>query len=233
MTTLGFRTLNGGQGIQIDETYRNLALRAKGTVTASTAYDTSNRTATLQVAGNLPVLAYRCAAPCAMIGASRSGSTVTYQFLVAQNSPANIDWWVFDTPDFGMASGRIGLQTRNPVTNQVLYDSRMKYMRVLGVMAGSLANGFPSGPLSYAGTPAVVTGNVPFVYTSQVIGAPGGPPPYPWIDFTIYPMSAMSGQQVTWSQHQTDAHDHPASQTFNNPARQDTYNYLVIDVTGY
>lgn len=127
----------------------------------------------------------------------------------------------------------VGLRIRNPTTGVVVFDSRQKYMRIVGSLAGSLANSFPSGAVNYPGSPAIVSGNAAYVYTSQTIGNVGSPPPYPWIDFVAYPMAAVSGAQVTWSAQQSRATEHPATQTFNNPSRQDAYNFLVIDVANF
>ncbi|MGE7136229.1 hypothetical protein ACQKIE_01195 [Luteibacter sp. NPDC031894] len=230
--TIGFRARNSGGAIQIDQTYRNLALRSKGAVAANTPWLTTWRTASITVAANSPVLAWRCNNPCAMVSAARSGSSITYTFMVAATS-GTIEWWLFDEPIYGGVTGSIGLRIRNPASGVVVFDSRQKYMRIVGSLNGSLANDFPSGAFQYPGSPAIVSGNSAYVYTSQVIGAPGGPPPYPWLDFVTYPMATVFGQQVTWGSQLSPATDHPASQTFNNPSRQDAYNYLVIDVANF
>lgn len=230
--TLGFRARNAANAIQIDQTYRNLALRAKGSLQATTPWLSSWRIATVTLGGNSPVIAWRCDSPCAMVGATRSGQNTTYTFLVAA-SAGTIEWWLFDEPIYGDVTGRLGLRIRNPTSGVTVFDSRQKYMRIIGSVIGSLANGFPSGTASYPGSPAIVTGNAAYVYTSQTIGAPGGPPPYPWMDFVTYPMAAAAAQQLTWSSQMSPATDHPASQTFNNPSRQDAYNYLVIDVSNF
>lgn len=226
---IGFRARNAANAIQIDETYRNLALRAKGSLQATTPWLSSWRIASVTLAGNSPVLAWRCDSPCAFVSATRSGQNTTYTFLVAA-SGGTIQWWLFDEPIYGAFAGRLGLRIRNPATGITVFDSRGKYMRIVGSVTGSLVNGFPSGTTSYAGLPAIVTGNGAYVYTSQVIGAPGGPPPYPWIDFVTYPMASAAGGQISWSSQMSPATDHPASQPFNSPSRQDAYNYLVIDV---
>jgi hypothetical protein len=230
--TEGFRTKTSGGGIQIDQTYKNLALRAKGSFDPGTSSNKGKwRIGSITVTGNSPALAWRCAKPCAMVYATRSGTSITYTFMVADTS-GTVEWWLFDTPDYGVANGPLGLRVRNPATNAVVFDSRMKYMRVVGAVNGSIANGMPANA-SYTGSPALVTGNSAYIYTSQVIGGIGSPPPYPWIDFTNYLMAALNGQQITWSSPQTDATDHPANQTFNNGARQDAYNFLVIDVANF
>ncbi|SEO63162.1 hypothetical protein SAMN02800692_1502 [Luteibacter sp. UNC138MFCol5.1] len=226
---VGFRARNAANAIQIDQTYRNLALRAKGTLQATTPWQNTWRIATVTLGGNAPVIAWRCNNPCAMVGATRSGNNTTYTFMVAATS-GTIEWWLFDEPIYGAVSGRVGLRIRNPTTGVTVFDSRQRYMRIIGSVNGNLTNGFPSGTTTYSGSPAIVSGNMAYFYQSQVVGAPGGPPPYPWIDFVTYPMAVVAGQQVTWSGQMSPAADHPASQPFNNSSRQDAYNYLVVDV---
>lgn len=228
--TEGFRTKTSGGGIQIDQTYKNLALRGKGSFNPGTSWNYGKwRLGSITVTGNSPVLAWRCNAPCAMTYASRSGNSITYTFLIAATS-GTVEWWLFDTPDYGQANGDIGLRVRNPATNAVVFDSRMKYMRVVGALNGT--SGRP-GDASYAGSPAIVTGNSVYSYVSQITGNIGSPPPYPWIDFTFYLMATINGQQVSWLFPQTDATDHPANQTYNNSASQAAYNFLVVDVANF
>jgi hypothetical protein len=229
---IGYRTRNTGGGIQIDQTYRNLCLRAKGSFAPTTPWVTTWRMGSITVTGNSPVLAWRCNSPCALVSSTRSGTSITYTFMMAATS-GTIEWWLFDDPAFGVVVGNIGLRIHNPSNGVVVFDSRQKYMRIVGGLSGTLANPFPTAAMNYPGSPAVVSGNSAYIYTAQTIGAPGGPPPYPWLDFVSYPMAAVSGQQVTWSAQTSGAVNHPASQTFNSPSRQDAYNYLVVDVSNY
>lgn len=167
-----------------------------------------------------------------MVSAQRSGTSITYTFLVAATS-GTIEWWLFDEPVYGGVTGTVGLRIRSPNNGVVVFDSRQKYMRIVGSLTGSLANSFSPGTISYPGSPAIISGNSAYIYTSQAIGDVGSPPPYPWIDFVNYPMAAVSGAQVAWSIPQSPATQHPATQTFNNPSRQDAYNFLVINVANF
>lgn len=225
---VGFRVKNSSSLIQIDETYRNLALRAKGSFSPSTVWSTTWRIGSITVSGSSPVLAWRSSAPAAIVGASRSGSSITYTFMIAATS-GTISWWLFDEPIYGAVTGSVGLRIRNPSTGVITFDSRMKYMRVIGAITGEYVGNNPPASAQYSGLPALVAGNIPYRYVSNVISQ-AGTPPYPWVDFVIYPMVAMSGQQLTWSNQQSLGVDHPPSQTFVNPSMQDSYNYLVIDV---
>ena len=230
----GFRTRNSGGGIQIDQTYRNLALRSKGSFAPGTPWNGNAwRLGSITVTGNNPVLAWRCAQPCAMISASRSGTSITYQFVIAATA-GTVEWWLFDDPAFGVPVGNVGLRIHNPDTGGVVFDSRMKYLRVVGSVTGDYSQLAPPPNGNYAGSPAVVTGNAAFNYLVQTIGAPGGAPPYPWIEISMWPMAAVSGSQVTWSQQATQGVQHQANEPIPGvSSHQYAYSYLFVDVSNY
>jgi hypothetical protein len=230
--TTGFRTKNASGTLQIDQNYENLALRAKGTFTPGTPWNNSKwRLGSFTVTGNTPVIAWRASGPATLVSVSVSGTSVTYQFLIAAAS-GSIDWWLFDKPTYVAMATAPGIRIKNPSTGVVVFDSRMKYMRVVGVISGDYASLVAPAAASYAGTPAVVVGNVAYQYVSNIVSQ-AGQPPYPWVDFIFYPMASFSGQQITWSTQQSDAINHIPSETKTNASQQDSYNYLVIDVTGY
>jgi hypothetical protein len=230
--TLGFRTRNAGGGIQIDQNFRNLALRSKGTLVPGTSWNAGKwRLGTITVTGNSPVLAWRSASPAAMVQATRTGTSITYTFIIAATG-GSIDWYLFDEPVYGVAAGTLGMRIRNPTTGVVVFDSRMKYMRIVGTINGDFSQTVPPAAGAYAGTPAIVTGNAPYLYFSNTVGQ-ATPPPYPWIDQVTYPMAAITGGNIAWTKQQSDAVNHPASQTFQVGGQQNAYNYLVIDVTGF
>jgi len=230
---VGVRIRNGSGGIQIDETYKNLALRAKGTLVPATSWNGGKwRLGSITVTGNSPVLAWRSASPVAMTSSSRSGSSVTYNFIMAATD-GSIDWFLFDEPVYGSAQGSVGLRIRNPTTGVVVFDSRMKYMRIVGAVSGDFSSLNPPANGSYAGSPAIVTGNSPYNYIVQTIGAPGGAPPYPWMELIMFPMASISGGQVTWVRKDSDAISHQANETVLSSGSQYAYNYLVIDVANF
>lgn len=231
---VGFRTRNSGGGIQIDQTYRNLALRSKGSFSPGTPFNSNAwRLGSITVSGNNPVLAWRCSQPCALISATRSGTSITYQFVVAATT-GTVEWWLFDDPTFGVPVGNVGLRIRNPATGGVVFDSRMKYMRVVGSVAGDYSQLVPPANGNYSGSPAIITGNAAYRYIVQTIGAPTGPPPYPWIEIAMWPMAAVNGSQVTWSQQATGGVNHQANETISTPStQQNSYSYLFVDVSNY
>lgn len=229
---LGFRTRNSGSTVQIDETYKNLALRASGNFTPGTAWNNSKwRLGSFTVTGNSPVLAWRSATPAMLVSVTKSGSSTTYQFLIAAAS-GSIDWWLFDEPDYVAVATAPGLRVRNPSTGAVTFDSRMKYMRVIGSGGSDFSAHDIPASASYPGMAAIVIGNVAYQYVSNIVSQAGSPP-FPWVDFVFYPMASISGYQVSWSVKDSDPISHLPSETKTNASQQDSLNFLVIDVTGY
>lgn len=105
--------------LQIDEAYRNLALRVKGTLPA-TAPSISNFT--------YPILAIR--APSTSngafpIGYSDSGGTRTFGF---RDSPNDAEWFIFDVP---ITQSNVGLQVFD-TAGALVFDSGNDYMRPVG-----------------------------------------------------------------------------------------------------
>jgi hypothetical protein len=230
---LGFRTHLSNGGIQIDQTYRNLAMRAKGSFSPGTAWNNNKwRFGQITVTGNTPVLAWRCNSPCAMVYATRAGASITYTFIVAATT-GTVEWWLFDDPAFGVATGPHGIRIRNPSNGVVVYDSRMKYMRVVGTLNGDFGALVAPNNGSYAGgSTAVITGNAAYQYISNLVSQAGSPP-FPWTDFVFYPMATVSGGDVVWTVQQSDPVTHPASQAFQNGTQQNAYSFLFVDVSNF
>jgi hypothetical protein len=133
----GLQVWNANDFLQIDETYRNLVLRQKGTVPdGGSGVSFAN--------GVTPVC---CIAPtigpsgkaAALNGMSIVGSTYTW------NVSAQADYWVFDVPPVPPAHGA-GLQVKDASGNLV-YDSDYAPMRVFKVYTHTPADGTPDGSM--------------------------------------------------------------------------------------
>lgn len=123
-----------GNVLQIDESYRNLVLRQKGTVPEGGGSITFlNGVSPVVVL--CPIIAN--AGYCAYISHLNVSGT-TYTWTV----PAWADYYVFDVPPAPAAHG-IGLQVFN-AAGQIAYDSGLAPMRVLGVYNHTPADGSPA-----------------------------------------------------------------------------------------
>ncbi|MBO9859293.1 MULTISPECIES: hypothetical protein [Xanthomonas] len=170
----------GGNIIQIDTRYENLALKQKGTVTAVGASSGGAAQgigfATVTVGGgNSPLIAVTCASFVGLRNRSQNGSTFTFE-LVCETANTAIQYYVFDTTDVAQMAfvTSKGVRFRDPATGRIAFDSRYKYMRVIGRMratAGTAQTDFPT----QADGVAIALGHTGASYTivSGVIG--GGP----------------------------------------------------------
>lgn len=196
---IGARIRNdGGSLIQIDGTYENLALKAVGSVTTSqfsaSGPGASAGVANIIVAGcNQPILVTNC--PDYYIALKRrqqSGSTFTWQII--SNTPVvNVDYYVFDTTDVAQMAFALtkGLRIRRESDGKVIFDSRYKYLRVVGILTGNAGasvaipqgSGYGVGHANSSGV-TIVTG-----------GPVGGGPS--WINNNLYYVVGIKNENGT------------------------------------
>ncbi|WP_414446866.1 hypothetical protein AB4851_08790 [Burkholderia sp. 22PA0099] len=234
MADFGLEVINSSGFVQIDSTYKNLGLRAKGVVTSGGApiggvgwyYATVTITA-----GASPVIAFRSSGKCYLRYSTASGGTITYYFH-CQGAGMQVWYWVFDDPVLATLSGNYGLSVSDG-SGAVVFDSRTNYMRVIGAVSGAGAPG--SDPIdagftgSYSGVPAVVQGQLRYQVINTLVG--GQPPNATTVQNLLAVAVSFPGLSVTWRQ------ENPASVTFNRQQNIDpsishlAYDYLVIDVS--
>lgn len=235
MADYGLKLVNASGFVQIDSTYKNLALRETGTVVSGGAAvgSTGWYAATLTTsAGTSPVIAFRCSSPCFIRYSAASGGTRTYYFM-CYGSGVSVQYWIFDDPAGITGSGTYGLVVNN-ASGAKVFDSRMKYMRVIDTLSGTssyatgdpLVNGFSR---SYAGTPAVVQGQL---YSQIINQAVGTAPVFTISSIWLAAAATTSGNTVTWK---TENPNTVQSQTSVVPQSQQhaNYDYLVLDVSNF
>ncbi|MCD0280448.1 hypothetical protein JWH04_16180 [Xanthomonas melonis] len=178
----------GGNIIQIDDRYENLALKQKGTVTAA-GLDPANPTsgrgfATVTVGGgNAPLIAVACSSFVGLRRRAQSGSTFTFD-LVCESANVAIDYYVFDTTDVAQMAFVMskGVRFRNPATGRVAFDSRYKYMRVIGRIRTAAGTNQQDFQTQGDGV-AIALGHTgaSFTIVSGMIGGGGGGPGGGWV----------------------------------------------------
>lgn len=233
MADFGLRVVNSSGYVQIDSTYKNLALRESGTVVSggSSTGNTGWYAATpTTVAGTCPVIAFRASNTCFMRYSVVSGNQITYYFF-CQGAGVSVQYWIFDDPAAATPSGSYGLIVKDGAGAKV-FDSRLTYMRVIDALSGAASsaaddpwtNGFSR---SYSGVPAVVQGQL----FSEVLNAIVSTPPNftvtaSWIAGAV----SFSGGAVTWKSVNPNT---VQSQTSVAPTNQQhsNYDYLVLDVS--
>ncbi|MDR5801213.1 hypothetical protein [Caballeronia sp. LZ001] len=230
MPDFGLQVYNQSNVLQIDSTYKNLALRAKGSVAATTATaqgDWFYATVTVS-AGVSPVMAFRCPVACYLRQTTIANGNITYLFLVKGNSQI-VQYWIFDDPVQATRSGNYGLQVFNSA-GSLVFDSRSKYMRVLDSVRG---NGNLSDPIeagftrSYSGLPAVVQGQLRFRVTNN---ATGQPPAITVFGALEQVAPTFSGTNITFAMMPSAVVQYSVNQNVPPGQFHTAYDYLVLDV---
>lgn len=156
MAEYGLRVKNANGFVQIDGTYANLALVEKLTLSASTQGGGPNNviwSVTRDFTGYTnPAIAL---SPPSNVSVCWSGQLVgsTLRVTFWATSAVSFEVYVFDVASRGQKFNiNYGLIVKNKTTGAVVFDSRMKYMRVLESISGSSNNGgFATINRAYAG----------------------------------------------------------------------------------
>ncbi|MEA5123324.1 hypothetical protein [Xanthomonas floridensis] len=222
----------GGNIIQIDTRYENLALKEKATVTAVGANAANPNQgigfATVTVGGgNSPLIAVTCAAFVGLRSRSQSGNTFTFE-LVCETANTAIQYYVFDTTDVAQMAFVMskGVRFRDPATGRIAFDSRYKYMRVIGRMRTTAGTSQTDYPTQGDGV-AIALGHTGASYTivSGVIG--GGPN---WVmDRLAYVAGVRYTPGVASAKGINTYYDHAEGTQGNPPAPSGTYGTMQVD----
>ena len=139
----GLQVFNDSGIVQIDGTYSNLQLTAKGTASTSmqnlSYFTQANGTfryntpyTTVSFTGNTPVFAVSGDSTVSVVSTSVSGSVWTVG-IITPNGPASFEWYVFD--EASSSGGNYGLQVFND-SGVLVFDSSNKYFRQIGYVFG-------------------------------------------------------------------------------------------------
>lgn len=238
MADYGFRAINGVNEVQIDSTYKNLSLRAKGAATANLNANHINfRFAQIVIPNNTGMIAFRCPIPCVIASIYPSGGNLVINFKVytPDQSIHTVYWYLFDEPVYTALSGNYGMRIKNS-GGGITHDSRMDYMKFSGFVSGT--NG-PNGPIlnyptyyfsTFPGTlPAVLQA----VTCSTQIEVPiGVGPGVQFMEFFIWQMFAQINDSIGTCMCNEDYGPYTDPTNLLNIDRNG-YAFTVIDVAQY
>jgi hypothetical protein len=233
MADYGIVIRNTSSQLQIDGTFKNLAVRERGSVVSGGAQmGTGWYYATLTTtAGSTPIVAFRSSGPCYLRRTQRSGGSVTYTFH-CQGAGVTVWYWIFDDPLLSPVSGNWGLRINN-ASGSPVFDSRAKYMRVLDMLSspGSLNDPIDSGiQRSYPGaSPALMQGQLRCIIQNTQIG--GAPPIVDYVQTMSAVAATFPGNGVSWQLQGVSVinfNRQPLPESINHWG----YDYMVIDVNG-
>jgi len=132
----GFR-VKGPAGIgTVDPSYQTMGLRASGTIDLVTRVPASTNLtayyANLVLPGDAPFLAIRCQTSVFISSSGRDANGNWTYLLYCINNTTTVEWYLFDRTNYALqAPGNKGLRVRNPANGNVVFDSRMRTLRVL------------------------------------------------------------------------------------------------------
>lgn len=228
MADYGVLIKNPSGSVLIDGVYANLALRTSGVGVASTAASPGYTFTVTVTGGGQPVLAVACPQYCIVGSGMASGANTVFTVLcMVQN--ASVNWYVYDDPSFCTPfSTNWGLIVRNKNTGKVVFDSRMKYMKVIGFESGSAPED-PTNPFiskSYSvGKVAVVQCQKSYVSDFRVVSPPPDQQVMVLLFNSMFKVSTATLQaQMIITQQFTDSTVPPA-------LNQSAYAFLILDIS--
>jgi len=237
MADYGLQVVNDGGFVQIDSTYKNLGLLAKGSVISSgTPTQTGWYPAVFSVAvGATPIVAARPSSGYAvLVSTVLSGNTVTYTYY-CDASGTTLYYWVFDDPARGINDGsNYGLLVRN-AASEVVFDSRLRYMRVLGFFSGNEYYA-PAPPIDSGETFSYASSNLAVVQSAfrhWWTGIALGSPPNSGYALLFMTGFSISGSNATFKLCNVNtiySNQGPITVEGN---RIENYAYMVLDVSNF
>lgn len=129
----GMRIRNNGNLVVIDQDYENLSLRSKSRVSQYSAKTgTEYRLEFTVDCTSGGVIAMRSLSDYTGVIWYTQISDSQKKITVGSYAAIIMDVYVFDRPVNALVKGRVGLRIRNPQTGAYAYDSRSRYMKILG-----------------------------------------------------------------------------------------------------
>jgi hypothetical protein len=223
----GFEIRNDYGTVQVDDTFKNLALKSKSTLTTTSPYPSGGSSQVLLslTAPVTPVIALRCAVEAVITFAYIGGGVA--QYLIAANGPVGttIDCYVFDEPAAPTMSG-YGTVINDPSGNTI-FDGSQKYLRVVDFI-GPIGSTVSTAPHTYVSGRIYAAAVTSLAYNRTVI---------PWVPVPGY---AIAVENFIGAKNVTDGVQLglvPIKQEGPGPGIGGTWDlpgYLtVIDVTDY
>lgn len=145
----GFQVINENGFLQIDESFKNMVLVAKGTVTLTRPG--GNGALPYQAAG-YATISYPVSSRNPILAMRPTGSTYGACFLATDNAftiygavNTVVEYFIFDDVRFGNAAGNVGMQVFD-ANGVELFNSNNTYMKVLGSYAVNLVVSSSANP---------------------------------------------------------------------------------------
>jgi len=218
----GIRIVNTFGTLLIDETYSNLALRQRGSVTLGS---NNNLHVPLANGFNSPIVALTSDRPARVGIINTTAATPFIGLRGREGDPAaNMDYYMFDKPLSSLAVGNAGLKVYN-ASGQLTFDSRLKYARVVDIFGGE-TQGQWVGTRTYAAGRKYAVAQLRSAWRKSTSNAGGG-----FYDLTFRTSMArvVDNQVITSLQIESVKIEFDRPLNIDNMSAQ----FAVLDVTGY
>ncbi|QXI37352.1 hypothetical protein [Pseudomonas xantholysinigenes] len=139
----GLQVLNDQAVIQIDGTFQNLCLVAKGTISTTTGNQSPYPWARFAridypVAGRQPIIAFHTQGWACYLVDDSGFKVFGMPGSGASKDPLVVEYFIFDLPQYAQAFGDVGLQVWSEQGVEV-FHSKNRYMRVVGAYSVNIA----------------------------------------------------------------------------------------------
>lgn len=236
----GFVVKNDFGSVQIDDTYSNLSLISKGTLSwTKYSYQNSrsgatNWTATVVVSNGIePLIAFRT--PDQILLQSRVKSGTNYTFTIyamntpyGTNTPPSCDYYIFDRCELTSSTG--AQLVIKDSSDKIVFHDASKPLRVNDFRTGMLLNGTsptPKETITYDATR--VFAYIPTAVGTYIGFVPGTPT---WLVFlrgrTGYFTSPNVFNHDTWQMNVAEAGGGSGPTVLNQQ-----FSFMLVDVTNY
>lgn len=226
----GLTVYNDAGYIQIDETYKNLALVQKATVATTTSLASASSAAsqvTLTFTNrSKPILFFRGSVKIANMAMAVSGTTYTYYVQVAGAVGTTFDYYLFDEPV--LQNLKVGLEVYNSA-GQLTFESGQKYIRVVDFIKNVAAtSGTSTTDYTYTAGRTYAFGFASMGYLSLYITpGPGGLPAGSVNNYLVGGLSITDGVRIG------SFNTYRQTYTGSGVTYAVNANILIIDVTSF
>jgi hypothetical protein len=193
----------------------------------------ANGTQTITLACNTPLLAYRGTNWVTVLEQLNNGDGTWSLVLGGPPAGASGTYYIFDVVGSGSLryNTNVGLRIRNPANGAVVYDSRMKYMRVVQVRNNAADGHVPASPVTTAlgvdNLAAIVDPGLWFNHTTRQVEDPSGTITFEDVYSPYFVGAGVSGTTLT------EGSISVGSESTIEPGDVQTGTTILVDVSNF
>lgn len=146
----GFQVINDYGTLQIDETYKNLYFKTKGTVSFTTSEHPDDTIKSITYVNGIdPLLVLAGNGSVGSVGKGKSGTSFNFSIIKGIGTAARtIEYFIFDYDDISTPPNNSGLVIKD-ASNKITFHSDMKPLKILDVQKNDYTGGSPTGTFEF------------------------------------------------------------------------------------